>query len=198
MVAQKGKCDMSAAQVWKNGWGHLCTINSHKWKVMKNCFRVGLYKQGLLHDLSKYTPEEFLTGIRYYQGSRSPNAAEKEAKGYSAAWLHHKGRNKHHFEYWIDFSVRKEDGLQGMEMPLNYVMEMVMDRIAASKVYMKQNYTDASAWEYYCRTKDYIVIHPNTRACLEKILLMLRDEGEEKTFRYIRNLLKEEKRRKRG
>ena len=59
---------------------------------MKNCFAVGLYRQGLLHDLSKYSWEEFATGVKYYQGNRSPNAAEKEEKGYSAAWLHHKGR----------------------------------------------------------------------------------------------------------
>lgn len=184
---------MKLSELWNNGWGHFLTINRHKWEVMKNCFRVGLYKQGLLHDLSKYSPTEFLTGIRYYQGSRSPNAAEKEALGYSVAWLHHKGRNRHHFEYWIDFSVRKEEGLQGMEMPLCYVMEMVMDRIAASKVYKKEAYTDASSWEYYAKTKDYIVIHPKTRAWLEKILKMLAREGEEKTFRYIRKVLRQEK-----
>ena len=69
-----------------------------KCEVMKNCFAVRLYRQGLLHDLSKYSWEEFATGVKYYQGNRSPNAAEKEEKGYSAAWLQkHKGRNKHHF-----------------------------------------------------------------------------------------------------
>ena len=72
--------------------------------------------------------------VRYYQGNRSPNAAEREKYGFSKAWLHHKGRNKHHFEYWIDFSINKEEGLTGHEMPVNYVVEMVMDRIAACKV----------------------------------------------------------------
>ena len=84
---------------------HLQTINHHKLLVMKHCFKVGLYKQGLLHDLSKYSPTEFLVGCRYYQGTRSPNNAEREATGYSTAWLHHKGRNKHHYEYWIDYSM---------------------------------------------------------------------------------------------
>ena len=78
-------------------WHHFLTITQHKLLVMQNCFRVGLFKQGLLHDLSKYSPAEFLTGVHYYQGDRSPNAAEREEKGYSSAWLHHKGRNKHHF-----------------------------------------------------------------------------------------------------
>ena len=89
---------------------HLKTINHHKWLVMKECFQVGLYKQGLLHDLSKYSPSEFLVGCRYYQGNRSPNNAEREATGYSKAWLHHKGRNKHHYEYWIDYSANPEEG----------------------------------------------------------------------------------------
>ena len=107
-------------------WHHFCTITQHKLLVMQNCFRVGLYKQGLLHDLSKYSPAEFLTGVHYYQGDRSPNAAEREEKGYSTAWLHHKGRNKHHFEYWMDFS-KTSQGIAGAKMPVNYLVEMVMD-----------------------------------------------------------------------
>ncbi len=179
----------------QNGWGHLCTISQHKWQVMKNCFRVGLYKQGLLHDLSKYSPTEFVTGIRYYQGNRSPNSAEREEKGYSSAWLHHKGRNRHHFEYWLDVVKKQEGSVYAAEMPVKYVMEMVMDRIAASKVYEKENYTDWSAWEYYTKKKDSTFLHPNTRALLETILQMLGKEGEEKTFVYIRKVLKEEKKK---
>ena len=97
---------------------------------MKECFEVGLYKQGLLHDMSKYSPTEFLVGCKYYQGNRSPNNAEREATGYSQAWLHHKGRNKHHYEYWIDYSVTPGEGMVGLKMPLRYVVEMFMDRIA--------------------------------------------------------------------
>ena len=72
-------------------WKHFCTINHHKMLVMKGCFQVGLIKQGLLHDLSKYSPTEFIVGCKYYQGNMSPNNAEREAVGYSSAWLHHKG-----------------------------------------------------------------------------------------------------------
>lgn len=180
----------------KNAVGHFKTITKHKLMVMGYCFRVGLYKQGLLHDLSKYSWEEFQTGIRYYQGDRSPNAAEKDVKGYSAAWLRHKGRNKHHFEYWIDFAPDKADGLIGNRMPLNYLIEMVMDRIAASKVYKGTDYTDACPWEYYERGRAYLVMHDKTRAGLEKLLLMLKEDGERKTFSYIRHLLKEDRKRK--
>lgn len=119
----------------KNIGKHFRTITEHKVLVMKECFKLGLYRQGLLHDLSKYSFSEFWTGVKYYQGNRSPNAAEREELGYSAAWLHHKGRNKHHFEYWIDFSADRSKGLVGNKMPLTYVAEMVCDRIAACKVY---------------------------------------------------------------
>ncbi len=181
-----------------NVWNHFKTITEHKLLVMGNCFRVGLYRQGLLHDLSKYSREEFWTGVKYYQGNRSPNAAEREIFGFSKAWLHHKGRNKHHFEYWIDFSANKEDGLVGHKMPLNYVAEMVMDRIAACRIYKGKAYTDRSPLEYYERESRFIVIHPETRALLEKLLNMLAKKGERRTFAYIRKLLKEEAMKKGG
>ena len=59
---------------------HFITITHHRHLVRKGCFKVGLYWQGLTHDLSKFSPTEFLMGIQYYQGDRSPNNAEKEAK----------------------------------------------------------------------------------------------------------------------
>ena len=157
-----------------NIWKHFKTITHHKILVAKGCFKVGLYKQGLLHDMSKYSPTEFWVGAKYYQGTRSPNNAEREDIGYSSAWLHHKGRNKHHYEYWIDYSTRKV-GLAGMKMPLRYVCEMVCDRVAASQIYLGDKYTDASPWEYYERSKTHYLLHPETRALLEELLKMFRD-----------------------
>ena len=152
---------------------------------------MGLFKQGLLHDLSKYSWEEFRTGVKYYQGTRSPNNAEREDIGVSTSWLHHKGRNKHHFEHWVDYSLDGEHVIMGAQMPRKYVAEMVMDRIAASKIYQGRNYTDAAPYTYFSRNKEYIVMHPETKACLDKILLMLKEKGERKTFAYIRKLLKD-------
>ncbi len=170
---------------------HFKTISYHKFLVAKGCFKVGLYRQGLAHDLSKYSPTEFLVGARYYQGTRSPNNAEREVKGYSASWLHHKGRNKHHYEYWLDYSARPGEGAGTIgiipaKMPGRYVVEMLMDRIAASKVYKGDAYTQADPWIYYSQGKTTDVLHPETAALLEKLLKMLRDEGEEKTFAYVR------------
>ena len=158
---------------------------------MHYCFRAGMYKQGLLHDLSKYAPVEFLVGCKYYQGDRSPNNAEREDTGISKSWLHHKGRNKHHFEYWVDYAPGDEHIINGVPMPRKYIAEMVMDRIAASKIYQGKNYTDAAPYTYFSRNKEYIVMHPETKACLDKILLMLKEKGERKTFAYIRKLLRD-------
>lgn len=165
---------------------HFCTITHHKFLVMKHCFQVGLYRQGLLHDMSKYMPSEFLVGCRYYQGTRSPNNAERESTGCSTAWLHHKGRNKHHYEYWIDYGLN-EPGLTGMKMPKRFVIEMFMDRIAASKIYMKERYTDASPLEYYEKGSASQLIHKDTRRLLEELLNMLAEKGEDYTFAHIKN-----------
>ena len=165
---------------------HLKTINHHKKLVMELCFKVGLYRQGLLHDLSKYHPVEFLVGAKYYQGNRSPNAAEREQKGYSTAWLHHKGRNKHHLEYWIDYGLEGNHAMTGMKMPVRYVVEMFCDRVAASKNYRGAAYTDADAYEYYEHSKDHYLIHSETARLLVFLLKMLRDNGEEKTLLYIK------------
>ena len=121
--------------------GHFETITRHKLLVMKYCFECGLYQQGLTHDLSKYSPTEFIPGCIYYQGDHSPNEAERADRGYSSAWLHH------------------------------------------------DKYTDASPWQYYEKSKDHYLLHPETRALLEKLLLMVRDLGQERTFAYIRFLL---------
>ena len=141
---------------------HYKTIHHHKMLVMQNCFRCGLYWQGIC----------------------SPNNAQRQKEGYSAAWLHHKGRNKHHLEYWIDYAPDGDHAMAGMRMPEKYVAEMVCDRIAASK-----NYTDAAAWEYYDHSKDHYILHPETRKQLETCLLILRDEGEDACFAYIRKEL---------
>ena len=169
-----------------NFCGHLKTVNHHRLLVRKYCFRLGLYWQGLTHDLSKYSPTEFRTGAVYYQGTRSPNTAEREDKGYSEAWMHHKGRNRHHYEYWQD--VNLQSGVyEPVPMPRKYLAEMVMDRRAASMIYKGKDYTSASAYEYFIRSDERNWMHPQTKKELDFLLTMLRDEGEETTFCYLKD-----------
>lgn len=166
-------------------WQHLKTISRHRWLVFCGCVRVGLYWQGFTHDLSKFSPTEFRAGARYYQGTRSPNAAEREDKGYSEAWMHHKGRNRHHYEYWTDMNPRTLR-YESVEMPRKYLVEMVMDRRAACMTYQGKNYTPASPLQYFERSRERTLMHPQTEKQLAFLLTMLRDQGEQETFRYIK------------
>ncbi len=166
---------------------HFVTITKHRHRVMLHCFKAGIPFQGMRHDLSKYSPTEFIPGAKYYLGTRSPNEAERDDKGYSAAWLHHKGRNRHHYEYWTDYS-RETKRMSPVEMPLKYAKEMFCDRVAASKIYQGENYTDAHPLQYFSRAKDHIMIHPKTSELLESWLIMLKEKGEKETFAYIRKL----------
>ena len=166
---------------------HFKTITYHKWLVMKGCFSIGLYKQGICHDLSKYSPTEFFVGARFFQGDRSPNNAEREKKGYSASWLHHKGRNKHHYEYWIDYSVKDiKGGMVPAPMPIKYILEMMMDRIAASKVYAKDSYTHHNPLAYYKSGRDFAPLHEKTKNTLELFLLILDSYGEKEMVRFMK------------
>ena len=169
----------------------------HKLLVMRYCFRIGLYRQGLMHDLSKYSPTEFGAGMKYFQGDRSPNNAQREATGISYSWLHHKGRNRHHFEYWIDYGLNCDTVIEGMPMPRKYVAEMVMDRICASKVYLGDAYTDRAPYEYFRKSRKGLwFVHERTRRQLEYLLRMLAVRGEKETLAYIRyHFLKKGKRR---
>jgi len=169
-------------------WKHFATVTKHRWLVMWGCFRIGLYWQGLTHDLSKYAPAEFLNGARYYQGDRSPNSQERKAKGYSEAWIHHKGRNRHHYEYWTDLDL-KTGRYVPIPVPRKYLAEMIMDRRAACMTYRGDRYTDASPLEYHERSLEKDLMSPVTRRQLEYLLTMLRDRGEQETFRYIRRSL---------
>lgn len=174
---------------------HFKTITYHKYLVMKGCFAVGLYRQGICHDLSKYSWTEFRVGAKYYQGNRSPNNAEREDIGYSSAWLHHKGRNRHHYEYWVDYNLETKRN-EPVEMPYNYVAEMFCDRLAASKIYKGKNYTDKSPLDYFNYRTPHRSINPKTKEELSKLLVMNYEKGEKETFEYIRKRVKEEKQRK--
>ena len=173
--------------IFKHFFLHLHTINKHRRLVRIHCFKCGLYHQGITHDLSKYSPTEFLVSVKYFQGNRSPYMKEKELKGYSLGWLHHKGRNKHHWEYWYDMI----DGIwQPLEIPYNYVVEMLCDRVAACQVYQKDKYTSSSPITYWNTRNDKQYMHPKSAALLESFLKSIEDNGEEATFASIKKEIK--------
>lgn len=186
------------------------TITAHKLLVMRHCFKVGLYWQGLMHDMSKYMPTELLAGFRYYEdGASSPNNGERWDKGYSEAWMHHKGRNRHHFEYWLDYRLPQDPKqehyrppqnpkqehmgggapypLQAVQMPRKYVAEMLMDRICASKNYNKEKYTQHDSLEYFEKGKGHYLMNPQTQKELQGMLRILDERGEEELIRFVKD-----------
>lgn len=183
----KSRRAVSPKQLAENFCGHLSTVNRHRYMVLRHCVRAGIPLQGLLHDLSKYSPTEFLRGVMFFQGTRSPNEGEREDYGFSYAWMHHKGKNRHHFEYWTDYDpVTKK--MSPVKMPIKYVKEMFCDRVAASKIYGGEKYTDSDPLRYFIRAKGRRMIHPDTSLLLEKLLRMLAAKGEDRTFEYLKRL----------
>ena len=170
--------------------GHFATITRHRHLVIAHCARAGILWQGLLHDLSKYSPTEFIQGVRYFDGHHSPTEDERKTKGYSLAWMHHKGRNRHHWEYWTDYSQEAHAYLP-VPMPRRYLAEMICDRLAASKIYKGKDYTDSAPLEYLLHGKVRDAMNPETVRVLREFLELLSEKGEAEMFRRLRAYVKE-------
>lgn len=154
---------------------HIHTVNVHRFEVFKLCVKVGIPFRGLVHDLSKYSIEELSESVKYYtDGKKSPLKTSKEINGFSKAWLHHKGRNKHHFEYWYDYTAKDSMPI----IPFKYMLEMICDRIAATKTYNKENYNNKMPYDYFMKGKDSYKLNDNLKTFLEEVFLKLSEEGE--------------------
>lgn len=157
----------------KKFFGHLNTVNKHRFLVFKYCVKAGIPFRGLVHDLSKYSLLEFLEGVKYYNGNFSPISTCKKVNGYSKAWLHHKGRNKHHFEYWYDFN----SPLKTPVISYKYVVELICDNIAASKTYLKDKWNLNSQLNYFLNRKDLKYINPKIKDMLINVYSDMIDIG---------------------
>ena len=128
---------------------HLKVVMRHKKYVFHECRKCGIIFQGLKHDLSKFSFTEFGPSAHHFQGNRSPIKAEKEERGYSFAWQHHMGHNRHHWQYWIDYA---DDGsLITIKMPYKYVVEMACDWIGAGKAYNTVAWTESTPMDHYIK-----------------------------------------------
>jgi hypothetical protein len=130
---------------------------------------MGIPLQGITHDLSKFHPSEFVPSAKYWQGSKSPVAAERDVVGYSYAWRHHKGKNLHHWQWYVDCDGWDENGkvrLNAAPMPDKYIKEMVCDMRGAAKAYGGGNCPKA----YYLENQKEWVLHPETKEKFETML----------------------------
>ena len=160
---------------YKNFFAHWKKVRTHRKWVRKYAFELGIPWQGLVHDLSKYSPTEFFESVKYYQGTRSPIDAAKEDKGYSTAWFHHRGRNKHHHEYWID---NFDKGMTFNIMPYKYFVELVCDYLAAGRAYMGENFSYAKELEWWKSKRGTIAMHPAQIEMLDNIFEFLAHKEE--------------------
>lgn len=164
----------------KNSFKHFKKICKHKYYVGKYCFHYGLYKQGITHDLSKFSPTEFFESVKYYQGDRSPIDACKEDKGYSMAWLHHKGRNKHHYEYWQD---NFDKGGEALQMPFEYALEMFCDYLGAGQAYMGKDFNYSAEYEWWVnKKKNNLAMHPIIFLFIDKTMKEMKYLNDLPTF----------------
>lgn len=157
---------------------HFNLITKHRWIVFKLCLRAGIPWRGFVHDLSKYSPTEFIESAKYYVGNHSPIMEAKKAQGYSKAWLHHKGRNKHHYEYWFDGNAPEKTPV----IPYKYAVEMACDTLAAGKTYLGKVWKNSSQLEYWNRTKDLTYINVKTANFLEAVYTQVSKKGIPKTI----------------
>lgn len=161
---------------------HLKVVIIHRWYVFLNCCYAGIPLRGLLHDMSKFSPTEFWESVRYYQGNRSPIDACKEVNGYSKAWLHHKGRNSHHYEYWQD---NFDKGGKALQMPFEDALEMICDYLAAGKAYSKKNFTYAGEYEWWKnKRKNPLAMHPQTKMFVESMMSRMAQENSKRCIKY--------------
>lgn len=160
---------------FSNYTGHFMKITKHKKEVCKACFMAGIPMAGITHDLSKYTPTEFKEYAMYYGYDRSPVEICKEKNGYCNSWMHHKGHNPHHYEYWVD---NLDGGGVPLIMPWKYAMEMVCDYIGAGKVYSGSSYTNKSPLEYWNVKKLGSKIHPVMVKFFDAVFTSIANNGE--------------------
>jgi len=162
----------------KNMILHFNLVNKHRFKVFKLCLKAGIPYRGLVHDLSKYSKEEFFESAKYYSGDKSPISNCKKDIGYSKAWLHHKGRNKHHYEYWYDPYAPQKAAI----IPYKYTVEMICDTLAAGMTYMKDKWTKEYQLEYYLKHRKLEYINPHIDEVLVEVYKKVSKDGIDKTI----------------
>jgi len=149
---------------------HFKTVIKHKKEVFKGCCELGIPVQGLIHDLSKFSPTEFGEGKKFYVGTSSPIDEAKRVQGYSAAWLHHKGRNKHHWEYWTDWEDRNGAKPIARKIPFKYCLESLADYIGAGKAYEGKAWTRIAPLRRWIKFNEKYLYHHETRILMTLLM----------------------------
>jgi hypothetical protein len=159
-------------------FGHLKTVCTHKYWVFYYCRKAGITWQGIKHDISKFSPTEFFESVKYFQGNRSPIDACKEENGWSAAWMHHKGRNPHHYEYYVD---NLDNGGVAIQMPEKFAIELICDYLGAGRAYMKKDFSYQAEYEWWLKKSEKpLLMHSHTKNFISLVLFKLTQTDNDK------------------
>lgn len=144
---------------------YLAYVLRHKWFVLLASWKYGCLWRGLVHDLSKFYPSEWFPYVEYFYGTRTQGGRDIVVeRRFDVAWLHHQRRNPHHHQYWL---LKRDDGsLEALEMPEEYVREMVADWEGAGRAI----HGKCECVEWYEKEKDKMLLHFSTRALVEDLL----------------------------
>lgn len=127
---------------------------------------------GVAHDASKSEPEEYEAYDRYFYGK---NRSYQVVQDFNYAWLHHIHRNPHHWQFWVLINDDPENGEIALDMPYNYILEMICDWWAFS--WSKGNLYEIFNW--YEEHKDYMKLSDKTRKTVNDILGKIRAKLDE-------------------
>jgi len=166
--------DLKNIMIIVNIFKHIKLVMKHKYQVFKLCCKIGMPFRGFMHDWSKFSPTEFVESVKYYNGKRSPITFAKQENGYSKAWLHHKGRNRHHYEYWYDSRAPEPTPI----MPYKNVAEMICDKLAASQTYLGKDWKKDAPLNYWI-TKEVNdnIINENIKDMLTEVFNQVAEKG---------------------
>jgi hypothetical protein len=164
--------------IFTNAIKHFNLINRHRWLVFKLSIKAGIPWRGLVHDLSKYSFTEFWESAKFYNGNMSPIIFAKKKYGYSKAWLHHKGRNKHHAEYWYDPRSKNPMPL----VPYQYTVEMICDNLAAGMIYNGKRWRNDTQLKYWIKRKDDMPLNDKNKAMITEVFTQVSINGIDKVL----------------
>ena len=168
------------------------SICKHKSWVLYYCKICGIKWRGIKHDLSKFSHIEFSESVKYFTGVNSSIENCRKEKGYSLAWQHHKGRNDHHYQYWLD----NNDGqINPIRMPYECAVEMICDYLGTGQVISIDKkkdfkYTDELKW-FINKMDNANIMHKDTQKFVYLVLRNLQNidriplAKDKKTLKFI-------------
>lgn len=119
------------------------------------------------HDQSKSNPDEYAAYDAYFYGG---NRDSEVVETFRRAWLLHIHRNPHHWQHWVLINDDPDEGEVLLEMPYNYIIEMICDWWSFS--WEKGDLSEIFSW--YDDHSAYIKLAPKTRETVEDILWEIR------------------------